>query len=103
MIKARAAKAYRRTCGLLALPFKRPMVGPITLALTFHPPTRASYDEDNLVARMKSGLDGLADGLGVNDKLFRLAAPVIGEKRPPGCVVVDVTYTAVLELRGTIG
>lgn len=27
-------------------------------------------DRDNLLARMKSGLDGLADGLGINDRIF---------------------------------
>ena len=38
--------------------------------MTFIPPDKRSYDRDNLVARMKSGIDGLADALGINDKRF---------------------------------
>ena len=38
--------------------------------MTFIPPDRRSYDRDNLVARMKSGIDGLADALKINDKRF---------------------------------
>lgn len=53
------------------------------LTLEFVPPDRRSYDRDNLVARMKSGLDGLADAFKINDKQFttltaRLDAGQIG-------------------------
>ena len=47
--------------------------------MTFHPPGRYRYDLDNLVARMKAPLDGLASALGVDDRHFRLAAPAIGD------------------------
>ena len=42
----------------------------LVLEMTFIPPDRRSYDRDNLVARMKSGIDGLADALRINDKRF---------------------------------
>ena len=42
----------------------------LVLEMTFIPPDRRSYDRDNLVARMKSGIDGLADALKINDKRF---------------------------------
>ena len=45
-------------------------VGPLRLELTFYRPTRRSYDRDNLVARMKSGLDGICDALRIDDKRF---------------------------------
>ena len=40
----------------------------LVLEMTFIPPDRRSYDRDNLVARMKSGIDGLSDALRINDK-----------------------------------
>jgi crossover junction endodeoxyribonuclease RusA len=36
------------------------------------PPNRRAHDLDNCLARMKSGLDGLADVLGVDDKHWTL-------------------------------
>ena len=42
----------------------------LVLEMTFIPPDRRSYDRDNLVARMKAGIDGLADALKINDKRF---------------------------------
>ncbi|MDQ3653674.1 MAG: hypothetical protein M3457_01165 [Chloroflexota bacterium] len=33
---------------------------------------RKRHDTDNATGMMKSGLDGIADGLGVNDRAFRL-------------------------------
>ena len=42
----------------------------LVLEMTFIPPDRRSYDRDNLVARMKSGIDGLSDALRINDKRF---------------------------------
>lgn len=41
------------------------------VTLIFYPPSNRHYDIDNLLACLKSGLDGIADGLGINDKLFR--------------------------------
>ena len=39
--------------------------------MIFVRPSFREMDRDNLVARMKSGLDGVADALKINDKLFR--------------------------------
>jgi crossover junction endodeoxyribonuclease RusA len=44
--------------------------GPLRLSLIFYRPTRRSYDRDNLLARMKSGLDGMCDSMRINDKRF---------------------------------
>ena len=38
------------------------------VTLEFVPPTRRAYDLDNALARCKSGIDGLADVLRVDDK-----------------------------------
>lgn len=44
--------------------------GPLRLSIKFYRPTRRSYDRDNLLARMKSGLDGMCDAMKINDKRF---------------------------------
>lgn len=41
------------------------------VTIIFYPPTNAQRDVDNCLASLKSGLDGAADGLGINDKYFR--------------------------------
>lgn len=71
---ARAKKAYRAACAWTA---KEQGAGRIDaqrlhLTITFYPPNRRAYDLDNCLARLKSGLDGLADVLGVDDKHWSL-------------------------------
>tara|TARA_B100000085_G_scaffold277523_1_gene298056 strand:- start:449 stop:865 length:417 start_codon:yes stop_codon:yes gene_type:complete len=72
---AKAKKIYRKDCYSVSkeqlkkykfneLPEK------LVLEMTFIPPNKRNYDRDNLVARMKSGIDGLADALRINDKRF---------------------------------
>jgi len=72
---ATAKKQYRETCNKISkqqlkkykydkLPER------LVLEMTFIPPDKRNYDRDNLVARMKSGIDGLADALKINDKRF---------------------------------
>jgi len=92
MALARAKRSYRATCDWTTREAKAKLDGdgPWRVTLTFHPPDRRSYDHDNLVARMKSGLDGIASALGVDDKLFRLQAPVIGEPVKWGNVTVTI-------------
>ena len=71
--KVKFKKAYRHDCWALALEvgLKAPQ-GPekIRLKITFYPPDKRHRDADNMVAAIKSGLDGLADALRVNDRLF---------------------------------
>lgn len=63
--------------------------GKIDLHITFHPPSRRHYDLDNCLASNKAHLDGIADGLGVNDNRFRLHLEM-GEVVKGGRVVVNV-------------
>lgn len=69
--KAKAAKAYRLECFILAKAagITAPE-GKILLTVEFFPPSRRAYDDDNLLARMKSARDGIADALGVDDRRF---------------------------------
>jgi len=69
--KAKAAKAYRLECFILAKAagITAPE-GKILWTVEFFPPSRRAYDDDNLLARMKSARDGIADALGVDDRRF---------------------------------
>ena len=60
---------YREAC-CAATPRLPVPDGPLSVSLTFFRPDRRSYDRDNLLARMKSGLDGMCDSLGIDDKRF---------------------------------
>lgn len=72
--RSKAAKAYRKACWALCLEAglrSIPWDGDVHLWIDFYPPDRRPRDDDNMVAAFKSGRDGLADALGVNDKRFR--------------------------------
>ena len=94
-VRARAAKAYRTECGWqckaakLAAPDAK---GKIDLWIDFYPPTRRHHDDDNLVARFKSGRDGIADALGIDDKRFCVRPTVRSEIG--GMVVIRITIGA---------
>lgn len=70
--KAKAARAYREACYVLARQAR--LVAPdserIALSIEFYPPDRRARDDDNVIASFKAGRDGLADALGVDDRRF---------------------------------
>ena len=56
----------------------------IEVQLIAHPRDKRKRDEDNIIASMKSSLDGIADALGVNDASFHFKEIQISDtKRPP--------------------
>lgn len=77
-------RAALRRHGKLVLP----ATGDIPIRVTFIPPDRRG-DRWNFPARLKAAIDGVADGLGVNDKRF-LPTIVHGEPEKPGRVEVVV-------------
>lgn len=72
---AKAKRAYRDACAWTAKQqgAKQIDADKLHLSLTFHAPTRRAYDLDNALARMKAGLDGLADVLAVDDSRWSLS------------------------------
>lgn len=70
--KWRAGKQYKLACWAEAK--KAGLVvdwdGPISIGITFVPPSRRHHDLDNCIASIKAGLDGLALALRVNDSRF---------------------------------
>lgn len=78
----------RKTDGHRAVPDGR-----IGYRCSFYPPDKRARDEDNLIASMKSSLDGIAQALHVDDKFFHLLSPMVCEPdRPKGHVEVDLFW-----------
>lgn len=92
-VKHRAANSARHRAGWAtvdAVGRDRLAEGPLRVTTTFFPPDRRARDEDNLKASMKAIYDGIADGIGVDDKWFRHQPVVIGEPVKGGRVVVEI-------------
>lgn len=72
---AKAKKAYRAECAWQAKAQGARAIDAAKLhvSLVFVPPNRRAFDLDGLLSRMKSGLDGLADVLGVDDSNWSLS------------------------------
>jgi crossover junction endodeoxyribonuclease RusA len=72
--KAKAAKLYRHACRVLCmaekLQVKGGTEGTIHLHMEFYPPRNGRQDADNMLARAKNGIDGIADYLGIDDSNF---------------------------------
>ena len=72
-VKNRAVKKYRENCAWLtkAAGLRVDWDGFVHAFITFYPPDRRHRDDDNVIAAFKSGRDGVADALVVDDKRFR--------------------------------
>lgn len=71
--RSKVAKAYRHACWALVKEARLTAPetsGPLHLWIDFYPPDRRHRDDDNMIAAFKSGRDGLADALGVDDRRF---------------------------------
>ena len=92
--KTRPRKHYR-SAGFFAaimakVPRPLPFIGErLPIRVTFHPPDKRHRDADNMIASAKAGFDGMADGLGVNDRCF---APSFhfGPPHKGGFITVEV-------------
>lgn len=90
---AKAKKSYREQCWALAKNQGAHQIAAehLEIGLEFVPPSRRKFDLDNLLARMKAGLDGLADVLGVDDSRWSIRIERSDCPVPPGFVLVTVT------------
>lgn len=97
--KARQKKAYRAEIGaevleqmlLMPTPVRIPD-GDLALHLFFVRPTYRHCDLDNLIARMKAGIDGMCDALRIDDRRFKsLSGKLAAWTEQPACVIVDIT------------
>ena len=101
-VKARAARAARRDaeCATrVALehephatsPTSLTSPMPLTLHFTLWPPSRRRFDQDNVLAALKSALDGIADALGMDDSEFKIGRVIRDEPCKAGRVEILVT------------
>lgn len=69
--RSKIAAKYRADCHVLCRQSgaKAPE-GRILLSIEFVPPDKRRRDDDNCLAAFKSGRDGLADALGIDDSRF---------------------------------
>lgn len=96
MKKAKAKKMYRSMCCALTYQANKhqfhDLKGKVTVNFVFHTPTKARYDEDNLIARMKAGIDGIATAIRTDDSNFHYAPVKIGEPIKGGLVEVRLSF-----------
>lgn len=71
-------QTYRLNCYMLTKSYLnsrrewRPSADcPLPVKIIFHPPDRRHRDDDNMIGSFKSGRDGMADALGINDRMLR--------------------------------
>lgn len=60
------------------------------LKILFYPPDKRNRDLDNCLSSIKSGLDGIACGWQVNDKLFKPITIDFGEVVKGGKIIIEV-------------
>ena len=93
-VKARAVKAYRDACRVLAIQSgacKLSSDGKLPVRVTFHPPDKRRRDRDNMIGSFKAGADGVADAIGVDDADW-LVTYDVGEPRPGGVITVEIDH-----------
>lgn len=90
--RANEAKRHRKVAWAItmeAVGRNKPQWAGVALNLVYHPPTAHHYDADNLLARSKSQIDGIADALGMNDNTFTFTFSV-GDPIKGGLVKVTI-------------
>lgn len=94
--KARAVKSARQAAWAAALAAgvkSLPVSAGYSIAVTVHPKTRNPIDRDNVVASLKSAIDGIADALGVDDRTFETPVISFGEPIKGGLMRVTVSHS----------
>jgi crossover junction endodeoxyribonuclease RusA len=103
--KAKAVKAYRRECFVLALAARGAqkwdsLSGPLCVVIRFHPPDSRRRDRDNMVAAFKGGADGVADAIGIDDARW-MPVYLVGEPVKGGKVTFEIETGETNEQRTT--
>ena len=69
--KAKFAKQYKEVCFYLTKEAKFDQNTYKSLEMVFYPPNRRNFDLDNMLATMKSGIDGMCLALNIDDSCFK--------------------------------
>lgn len=76
-------------CGFKASPQDKR----ICVKLITHAYDRRQRDEDNIIASLKPWLDGIADGINVNDAAFHFLPLEVGSTKRPPDIEIWLTWT----------
>ena len=64
----------------------------IELSITYYPPDKRRRDTDNCKAAIKGGLDGLALGIGIDDRYFSYGYERKGEVKEGGEIEIQIKF-----------
>ncbi len=97
MVLQKIIRNYRATARILTHEAAqkvrvRNVVGKVNIEFHFYPPDNARRDEDNLLASMKAGIDGIADAICVNDWYFHYKEMTVHGPYPQGQVLARVSF-----------
>ena len=97
--RQKAAKAARLLAWASAINARwvAPSSERVHLWVDFFPPTRRMPDDDNMLARCKAYRDGIADAIGIDDRVFVSHPYVHGEPRKGGEVRIRITGQALAD------
>lgn len=93
--KARAARSYNQACAweCIAQGVRRVVPdqgGDVSVTVTYHPPTRARVDWDNMAGRAKQGFDAVAEAVGIDDGRWWPVLSRKGQVVKGGAIVVCI-------------
>lgn len=66
----------------------------ITVRYSFYPPSRRTYDKDNLIASMKAAQDGIAQAIGIDDGKWETDHELKGTIEKNGMVKIELEWSA---------
>jgi crossover junction endodeoxyribonuclease RusA len=69
--KAKSVASYKETCFYLTKEAKIAQTPYTSMELVFYPPNKRKFDLDNMLATMKSGIDGMCTALKIDDNCFK--------------------------------
>ena len=85
------------------LPDKKWRGGRVNIELICIPPVTRYHDEDNLLANCKAILDGIAEGMQVNDNTFHFKEQDWLQAENPGHLIINITWEPSLGCRSLGG
>ena len=91
---ASAKKAYRQTCGWHANAGGLGLINAdaLDVKVTFFPPDKRRRDLDNMLASLKSGLDGVSDVVGIDDSKWTITLCKAAPVAPLGMVKIELKW-----------
>lgn len=91
-IHAKAKKDYKSTC-FFHVKHQKTLINKdvknLELLIIFSPPNNRKFDLDNLIARMKSGIDGVCLALNIDDSKIKKINAKISQKIINGQVLFE--------------